>query len=102
MKVIILTASAFILALVVACSNPADNKPKATINEPAETPVATPAPPVAAPEAATISTPPAATQAPATTTTIAAPAGSKTFKITPPESKIGFTGSKVTGKHDGG
>ena len=65
---------------LVACENPADNKPKATVNN--------------------------------TNTVVNAPAntGTATVRTTKGEavafnnenSKVGFTGSKVTGKHDGG
>lgn len=65
-----------IVAVVVGCSkNPAENVPAANVST--------------------------ATNSPGTSAT--APAGAaKTFVFGPPESSIEFTGSKVTGKHDGG
>lgn len=67
----LLTAVLFAL-LVQACANPADNKPHATVNEPAQTQDA------------------------------AKPAGAETLAISPENSKIEFVGSKVTGSHNGG
>lgn len=63
-----------------ACENPADNKPKATVNN---------------------------TNSNANATANTAPAPAKQAKgeaiaINNENSKVGFTGSKVTGKHDGG
>ena len=45
---------------------------------------------------------PAANVSAATNTASAAPAAAKTYAFSPAESKIEFTGSKVTGKHNGG
>jgi polyisoprenoid-binding protein YceI len=59
------------LIFVTACSDPAADKPKAVTNEPAK----------------------AASPAPA--------AQGQKYLISPQASKIEFTGSKVTGKHDG-
>lgn len=70
-----------ILSLVVfmtACEDPAANKPKATTTN-------------------------TTANAPANTAnTATAPAKSETLALNPETSKIGFVGSKVTGKHDGG
>ena len=75
--------SSFALVLLLsACADPADNVPAAS---------------VATNSSAT------ASSATATTTASSAPtAGAKAFAITPENSKVEFTGSKVTGKHDGG
>lgn len=67
---------------VAACEDPAANKAKATVNEPSVVNKA--ADPAQAP----------ATSAPA-------PKG-EALLIDPENSKVEFTGSKVTGKHDGG
>lgn len=68
------TASLLALGLVFAsgCANPADNKPVAVVEE-------------AKPE----------------TRSAALASDQQTFEVVPPSS-IGFVGSKVTGKHDGG
>lgn len=63
-----------------ACENPADNKPKATVNN-----------------TNTTSNAPANTG----TATVRTNKG-EAVAITNENSKVGFTGSKVTGKHDGG
>lgn len=72
------------------CSNPADDKYQAEASpakaKPAEAPKSDAAP---APESSAAATPEAA-------------AGTKTVKAVAAESKVEFTGSKVTGKHDGG
>ncbi len=69
--------SLFLLALIAsACADPAANKPKATTTEPTKT---------------------MATSSP----TDLKSSGSA-LAISPENSKIEFTGSKVTGKHDGG
>lgn len=67
------------LTLLTACPNPADKAPKAKTGP-----------------AAAKSKPKAATSKPAAAGAV------KTFKIDPAQSKIGFVGSKVTGKHEGG
>jgi polyisoprenoid-binding protein YceI len=64
----------FMLAFAVsiaACTNPADNKPHATVSEASQTPDA------------------------------AKPAGAETLAINPENSKVEFVGSKVTGSHNG-
>jgi polyisoprenoid-binding protein YceI len=66
------------LLLVAGCSDPADKVPQAPASSPQATPGAT-----ATPSSTTAST------------------GAKTYVIRP-ESKLGFTGSKVTGSHNGG
>jgi len=58
--------------VLVSCANPAENKPKADVQEPAPK-----------------------TEAPAAS-------ASTTYAITPENSKVSFIGSKVTGSHDGG
>lgn len=68
------TGIIFLAAFLSACANPADNKSKAVVSN--------------------------------TNTTTQAPAAKQTkgeaVAITPENSKVEFTGSKVTGKHDGG
>jgi polyisoprenoid-binding protein YceI len=70
------TGIIFLAALLSACANPADNKTKAVINNGN------------------------------TNTTAQTPAAKQTngeaVAITPENSKVEFTGSKVTGKHEGG
>jgi len=80
-----------LIVLMSACSDPAANKPKAQVADPV-----TNAPPPASPQVEKESR-------------AAPPSVLKQFKaegtnvpITPVNSKIEFTGSKVTGKHDGG
>jgi polyisoprenoid-binding protein YceI len=67
-----------VLTILVGCSDPADKVHKSTATEPAVEPA------------------PAKVETPT-----AAPAATKEYVIRA-ESKIDFTGSKVTGKHDGG
>ncbi|MCU0239334.1 MAG: YceI family protein [Pyrinomonadaceae bacterium] len=69
---------------LAACENPADNKPKATVNN-------------------TNTTANAPTNAPANTgaATVKTAKG-EAITVSNENSKVGFTGSKVTGKHDGG
>lgn len=76
----IATSIIAISLLSVACEDPSANKAKATVNEPT------------AERAAHFANNPAA---------VPAPKG-EALKIDPGTSKIEFTGSKVTGKHDGG
>ena len=66
---------------VAACEDPAANKAKATVNEPS------------------VNKP--ANSAPAPATPATAPKG-EALAISAENSKVEFTGSKVTGKHDGG
>jgi polyisoprenoid-binding protein YceI len=66
------------VALLVACADPSENVPKANVSATNQSGTST---------AATTSTP---------------PASAKAYAITPDSSKVEFTGSKVTGKHDGG
>lgn len=71
------SALAFGLILLAACADPADNVPAASV----------------------------ATNSPATisaTAPAASNGAAKAYAITPDNSKVEFTGSKVTGKHDGG
>lgn len=75
LTIAILTTSIFL----TACEDPAANKTKATINEPG-------------------ATKPSNT---GNTATAPAPKG-EALSISPETSKVLFTGSKVTGKHDGG
>lgn len=70
------TGIIFLAALFSACANPADNKTKAVINN---TNTNTTAPTPAAKQVK-----------------------GESVAITPENSKVEFTGSKVTGKHDGG
>ena len=62
-------------ALLSACANPADNKTKALVSNTNTNTASSPAP---------------------------KPAGGEAVAITPENSRVEFTGSKVTGKHDGG
>jgi polyisoprenoid-binding protein YceI len=66
------------ILLLAACSNPADNVPAAQVST--------------------------ATNAPASSAKPESPgtAPAKSFVFGPADSKIGFVGSKVTGRHDGG
>jgi polyisoprenoid-binding protein YceI len=73
------------IALLLACADPADKVPAASVsatNQPSTTTAPTPSIP-----------------SPASPTPTA---GARTYAINPENSKIGFVGSKVTGKHDGG
>lgn len=71
MRFVSLTLTLSVLLLVVACSNPADDKSKAVTGE-------------------------------ASSATPQAPAGAtQKYSITPENSKVEFTGSKVTGSHNG-
>lgn len=64
------------IAILVACADPADNVPKASVSATDQSAAATPS---------------------------SSPTGAaKAFVIAADSSKIEFTGSKVTGKHDGG
>jgi len=77
------TLYSVILSLVIfaaSCADPAANKPKAQTSEPTANNTATNT---------------------ANTTPLATTAGTE-LAITPENSKVEFTGSKVTGKHDGG
>lgn len=69
------TGIIFLAALLSACANPADNKTKAVVSN----------------------TNTAASSSPATK-----PANGEAVAITAENSKVEFTGSKVTGKHEGG
>ena len=79
MKTLYLTI-VFSAVMISACADPTANKPKATTTAPS---TASPA-------------------APATATQAPAEIKGTGIAITPANSKIEFTGSKVTGKHDGG
>lgn len=81
--VLVLASSAFLMA----CEDPAANKPKATTTNSATVNTATNSP---------------ATNAPANAVSEVKPATGSGLPITPENSKVEFTGSKVTGKHDGG
>lgn len=72
-------------ALLTACEDPAANKPKATTTNSATNATA----PISAATNANAAAPKMETKGTA-------------YKITPDNSKVEFTGSKVTGKHDGG
>lgn len=82
------------LAAVLGCENPADNKPVATVG-PAQTaaPAASATSSAAATAAATASAAPSVASIPAK--------GAAAVDIDAASSSFGFTGSKVTGKHDG-
>ena len=73
----------FSVLVMSACADPTANKPKAT---------------TAAPSTANTVTPATASMEPA----IPADIKGTAIALTPENSKIEFTGSKVTGKHDGG
>ncbi len=77
---ILYTTILFSAAMISACADPAANKPKATTT---------------APSTATSTTSATSSQAPADTKGTA-------ITFSPADSKLEFTGSKVTGKHDGG
>ena len=79
-----LLLGALLTVTALGCEDPAASAPAAA------TPAAQPATPAAAP------TPTAAT------TVAPAPAGMKKYTFSGEGSKVEFTGSKVTGKHDGG
>lgn len=81
MKLLAILVLGFTL-FVAACEDPAANKAKATVNEPSVT-----------------NKPADSAQAPATS---APAAKGEALLINPGNSKVEFTGSKVTGKHDGG
>lgn len=80
--VLVLASAAFL----AACEDPAANKPKATTTNSASS-TATNSP---------------ANNAPANTVSEVKPSTGNGLAITPENSKVEFTGSKVTGKHDGG
>ena len=82
MKTIYLTI-VFSAVMISACADPTANKPKATVT---------------LPNTANTATPAATSLEPA----IPAEIKGKAIAVTPENSKIEFTGSKVTGKHDGG
>jgi polyisoprenoid-binding protein YceI len=64
------------MALLIACADPSENVPKASVS--------------------------ATNQSTASTSASTPGAAAKIYAITPDNSKVEFTGSKVTGKHDGG
>lgn len=84
MRLLTLTIAAAAL-FAVACEDPAANKPKATTSEPTAN-----------------SANNANANANADTTAAQPVAKGDALAITPENSKVEFTGSKVTGKHDGG
>ena len=81
--------SVLAVLLVVGCADPADNVPKASVSTNG-----------AATAEAGSATGDAGKAVAATASNPAA--GAKAYAITPENSKVEFTGSKVTGKHDGG
>lgn len=89
MKVFLVTVIS-VSAFLAACADPAANKPKATTSAPSTS------------NAANTASAPAST-ASATTDVLTSfkPSGTA-LTVAPDTSKIEFTGSKVTGKHDGG
>ena len=94
MKMIFATALVLVCgASAVACDNkPTEGKPEAKVSDPVKmVPSATPSMAAAAPSAS--NTP--------TAVASAAPIKGEGLAITPENSKIGFTGAKVTGKHVG-
>ena len=84
-----LFVSVLAVLLLVGCADPAENVPKASVstNSSASADAGTTAGDGAKAAAAATSNP---------------GAGAKAYAITPENSKVEFTGSKVTGKHDGG
>lgn len=82
MKLLTLTIVAAVV-FATACEDPAANKPKATTSAPS-----------------TNSSPANSGATPANTASMATKG--EAVQLTPGNSKIEFTGSKVTGKHDGG
>lgn len=95
MKMYLVTALVLSSALgAFACDNkPTEGKPVAQVSDPVK-PTASAAP-SAAPSAAASA---ASSTAP---TTSAAPAKGELLAISPENSKVAFTGAKVTGKHEG-
>ncbi len=81
--------------LVVACEDPAKDKPQATVAPAVET-----KPAASAVTPAAVSAAPAAASA-AMAAASGAPAGAAVYAISPAGSKIEWEGSKVTGKHVG-
>lgn len=86
---LILAYVILVSAFLAACADPAANKPKATTSAPSTSNAANTA---AAPAAAPVATDVLASFKPSGTA----------LTVAPDTSKIEFTGSKVTGKHDGG
>ena len=75
-----------IIIFMSACADPAANKPKATTTAPSNS----------------ASNVPVATEPAKTDVLTGFKATGTELAITPENSKVEFTGSKVTGKHDGG
>jgi polyisoprenoid-binding protein YceI len=90
-----LAALAVTTLALAACEDPAASAPKATVSsaKPVTTSAATAKPTAAAASAAPTGDAPAAAAAPTK------PAGA--LDLSPTDSKVEWTGSKVTGKHDG-
>ena len=96
MKMFLVTALTLVSGVAaLACDNkPTEGKPVAQVSDPVK-----PAPSAAAAPSVAAS---AATPAAATSAAVAAtPAKGELLAITPENSKVGFTGAKVTGKHQG-
>lgn len=96
MKMFLATALVLVSGVTaLACDNkPTEGKPEAQVSDPVKpTASAKPSAAAAAPSAAASSVP--------TAVASAAPLKGEGLGITPENSKIGFTGAKVTGKHVG-
>ena len=76
-QISLMIAGAALAVAAAACKDPAKGKPKATVSEPAA-------------------------EQPKPTTEAPKPAGAETLTFNESNGAVGFTGSKVTGKHDGG
>src|SRR5687767_551208 len=87
-----LFVSVLAVLLVVGCADPAENVPKASVSTNSS----------ASADAGTTAGDGAKAAAAARSAAANPDAGAKAFIITPENSKVEFTGSKVTGKHDGG
>lgn len=96
MKMVLVTALALVSGVgALACDNkPTEGKPVAQVSEPVK-PTASAAP------SAVASAAPSAAASTGAAAASAAPAKGELLTITPENSKVGFTGAKVTGKHDG-
>jgi polyisoprenoid-binding protein YceI len=87
---------------LAGCSDPAADAPKAAVGSAKPVPSATGAKPATTATGAATGTAAATATATATAAATGAPAApAGALKLTPGDSKVEFTGAKVTGKHDG-
>lgn len=100
-RLALVSSAALLCVSLLGCEDPAANVPPASVNS--AKPVASAKPTAAATTTAAATAAGTATAAPSASAAAVAlpekPAGAIT--IAPPQSKIEFTGSKVSGKHDG-